>query len=72
MSQAGSFDTQLLELAQLAQNSGWDTSQVANKGLTRPLKPLFLCFHDKCLILKKADSIPGSATSSAAITYAIS
>jgi hypothetical protein len=49
-------------LAQLAQNSGWNTSQVASKGLTTPVNPLFPRFHAKCLIPKKADSHPGSAT----------
>jgi hypothetical protein len=49
-------------LAQLAQNSGWNTSQVASKGLTTPLKPVLAPFPAKCLIPKKADSHPGSAT----------
>jgi hypothetical protein len=51
------------KLAQLAQNSGWYTSQVANTGLTKPLKPVFAPFLAKCMIPKKADSPPGSATS---------
>jgi hypothetical protein len=59
-----STDATALLFAQLAQNSGWNTSQVASKGLTTPVDPLFPPFHAKCLIPKKADSHPGSATNS--------
>jgi hypothetical protein len=52
----------LIAFAQLAQNCGWYTSQVASKGLTRALKPLFPALHCKPLKLKKAEAIPGSAT----------
>jgi hypothetical protein len=53
-----------------AQNahSGSNTSQVASKGLTTPVDPLFPPFRAKGLIPKKADSPPGSATKSAIIT----
>jgi hypothetical protein len=51
------------ELAQLAQNSGWNTSQVANKGLTGSKKALFALVPRKPLILKQCEAIPGSATS---------
>jgi hypothetical protein len=49
-------------LAQLAQNSGWYTSQVANTGLTKPLSAVFAPFPAKWLIPNEADSPPGSAT----------
>jgi hypothetical protein len=52
----------LIPFAQLAQNSGWNTSQMASKGLTRALKPVFSRVRCKLLKLKKAEAIPGSAT----------